>query len=156
MQLPSTTARSACLLVRAGSKLCALPLETIDETMRPLPIEPIATAPSFVRGLAVVRGAPLPVIDAAALLGGECAPGRSRFVTLNVGERRLALAVDAVVGIREIDASLCGSLPSLLSAGDASAIEAIGSLDGELLVVLRSARVVPDAVWNAIDGEAAP
>src|ERR1700716_1599169 len=98
------------LLCRVGALLCALPLEHVEETMRPLAVEAIAGVPSFVRGLAVVRGVPIPVIDAASLLsGGGSRP--ARFGTRKFGSRRIALAVDAVVGVVEIPPASLNALP---------------------------------------------
>jgi hypothetical protein len=49
----------------------------------------------MVRGLAVIRGVPLPVVALAALFHAD--PGACGcFVVVRTGERRVALAVDAV------------------------------------------------------------
>jgi hypothetical protein len=48
--------RSSWLLCRAGNLLCALPIEHVIEIMRPLPVEQIAGAPHYVRGLSIIRG----------------------------------------------------------------------------------------------------
>src|SRR5205809_310773 len=60
---------SRVLIVAVRSGACALPLMHVIETMRPLPIEPMACALSFVRGISIIRGAPTPVVDLGALLG---------------------------------------------------------------------------------------
>jgi purine-binding chemotaxis protein CheW len=123
----------------------------VVETMRPLPVESIAGAPEYVRGLSVVRGAAVPVVDLAALLEGH---GRStsfrRFVTVKADDRRFVLAVDKVVGVRELDATQLEELPPLLRNADADRIEAIGVADAQLLVVLRGARTLPEDFWKAI------
>jgi purine-binding chemotaxis protein CheW len=62
------------LLCRIGSSIGALALKDVRETMRPLPIEPLAGTPPFVLGLAIVRGFPTPVIDAARLLSPSALP----------------------------------------------------------------------------------
>lgn len=137
------------LLFRVRDTLCALPLAHVEETMRPLPVEPIAGVPSFVRGVAVVRGAPIPVVDAASLIRGEeSAP--TRFVTIKTGARRVALAVDAVVGIVAVSQASVDSLPPLLDQADGDAIAAIGTLDKELLLVLRHTRLLPDHLWATL------
>lgn len=139
------------LVSRVCGRLCALPLEHVSETMRPLPVDPVAGVPPPVRGVAIIRGAPVPVVDLAWLLaGGES--HATRFVTLDVGTRRVALAVDAVLGVRPIPADALGELPPLLRDGDADAIAAIGALDSQLIVALRSARLLPEAVGNAPAG----
>jgi len=133
------------LVCRVEARLCALPLEHAVETMRPLAVEPVVGAPPFVRGLAVVRGEPLPVVDAARLLGLQEGP-IGRFVTVAVGVRRVALAVDAVVGVRRFPPGSLRALPPLLHEAAGDVVDAIGLLDSALLLVLRSARLLPDEV----------
>src|SRR5258708_38332947 len=109
----SSRSGSLVLIVAVQLRACALPLMYVIETMRPQPIEPIISTLSFVRGLSVIRGAPTPVVDLGALLGTP-ARAADRFVTLRVGDRRVALSVGAVLGIRELDASTLPRLPPLL------------------------------------------
>lgn len=142
--------REFSLLCRVGDLLCALPLEHVEETMRPLPVEAIAGAPSFVRGLAVVRGAPIPVVDAASLISGV-ASHPTRFVTVKTGSRRIALAVDAVVGVVEIPPSSLDAFPLLFQDASLDVISAIGTLDAELLVVLRSTCLIPEELWAVLE-----
>jgi purine-binding chemotaxis protein CheW len=131
------------LICRVRKRLCALPLEHVIETLRPLPIEPVAGAPSVVLGLAVIRGIPLPVVDAGRLFGEEGSQPE-RFVTLVVGARRIALAVDSVLGVRTVMQDSLHALPPLLREADDDVITAIGLLDAELLLVLRTARLLPE------------
>jgi purine-binding chemotaxis protein CheW len=118
--------------------------------MRPLRVEPITGVPPFVRGLSIIRGSPVPVVDLGSLLAGHPGDTSTRFVTLRVGDRRVALAVDAVLGVCDLDASLVRELPPLLRDAGTDAIGAIGSLDAELLVVLRAAHVLPADVWQRL------
>lgn len=139
------------LLCRVGTRVCALPLTHVYETMRPLPTSALAGTPAFVRGVAVIRGAPVPVVDAARLLGATDAAPARRFVTVRSGDRTVALAVDSVEGVSSLEAAELGELPPLLRDADAATVSAIGTLDAELLLVLESARVVPDSVWDKLD-----
>jgi chemotaxis signal transduction protein len=59
---------SPVFVVTVGARQCAFPLHLVAETLRPLPIEPVAGTPSFVRGMSVIRGKPTPVVDLKALL----------------------------------------------------------------------------------------
>lgn len=138
------------LICRVITRLCALPLEHVAETMRPLAIEPVAGVPRAVRGLSIIRGVPVPVVDVGWMLTAqESQP--TRFVAVKAGSRLVALAVSAVVGIRAIPAGSVSELPPLLSDANPEAIAAVGTLDAQLLIVLNSARLVPDAVWSALD-----
>lgn len=143
----SSTAQA--LIVTVGARAYAIPIRHVSETMRPLPIEPVPGAPAFVRGLSVIRGAPLPVVDLRRLLEGESPVLFGRFVTVQVDERRFVLAVDRVVGVRDL--ALLQTLPPLLRAdGGTDLVQAIGISDAQLLVVLRAARLVPEDVWGSL------
>jgi purine-binding chemotaxis protein CheW len=141
------------LVCRVGGRFCALPLAHVVETMRPLLIEPLSAMPRFVSGLSIIRGLPVPVVDAGVLLGTTDCPAPTRFVTLAIEGRHVALAVEAVIGIRQLPAASLGELPPLLREASAEAIAAVGALDASLLVVLRAAHIVPDAVWNVLSAD---
>jgi purine-binding chemotaxis protein CheW len=114
----------------------------VVEVMRPLPLERVAEAREFVRGMSIVRGAAVPVVDARRLLGGEePAPG-GRLVSLRVGARSVALHVDAVLGIRELAPELLQEVPPLLGEASDARI-ALGAVDGRLLELLDTARLLP-------------
>ncbi len=137
------------LLCRVGDLLCAIPLEHVRETMRPLPIDVVRGTPSYLLGLAIIRGAPMPVVDAGTLLCGRpCA--FTRFISLSAS-RAVALAVDSVVGIQTLDAQWTESLPPLLQQAGLDIVDSIGALDSELLLVLRSGHLIPDDVWPLIE-----
>jgi purine-binding chemotaxis protein CheW len=142
-----------------GAKVCGLQLAQVIETMRPLSAEPLAHMPSFVTGLAQIRGRATPVIDARKLLGSPSASAAERYVTLGVdarhGARAVALAVDAVLGVRKLEALTLDSLPGLLSEEHAGLVTAVGVLDAELLLVLEQARLLSEAAWQTLEREAA-
>lgn len=140
------------LLCRAGSFLCALRLADVVEIMRLLPSEPIADAPTFVRGLSIIRGMPMPVVDIALLLSGRTASLR-RLITVKSGTRIVALAVDSVLGVKSIETEgTAESLPPLLREAAGDMVSAIGRLDADLLLFLNTARIVPEALFERLDG----
>lgn len=152
---PGSAGADRYLLCHSQGVGFALPLECVLETMRPLPIVPLADMPRFVRGLCIIRGEPLPVIDALALTGEDGLSSPGRFVALQTGPRRAALAVEEVLGVRALPGSLLQKLPPLLKA-EIGVVSAIGRLDGELFLALETARLVPESVWEALQEGAAP
>ena len=143
------------LMIRSAQRLCALPLDGVVETMRALRIEGLAGAPPFVSGLSIVRGEAMPVVHLAHLLTGELGTTPSRFVVVELArDRRVCLAVDEVLGVRGLDPDRESDLPPLLRDAGAASVAALRTLDGELLWLLRAARIVPDPVWQALDERA--
>ncbi len=143
------------LIVGLKSCVCALPLAQVIETMRPLPVEPISGVPSFVQGISIIRGIPTPVVDLRAVLGtpGELA---ERFVTLRIGNRQVALSVNSVLGVRDLDTIMTNrELPPLLQRASKNAVETIGTLDEQVLMVLRAGWELPNEVWQALKAQEA-
>lgn len=140
------------LLLRVDDVLVGLRLSAVIETLRPLPCTRLSGVPAFVLGLSVIRGLPTPVIDLGALLGHGSTGDLSRFVTVRVGPRAVALGVDRVVGVRAVDERALERLPPLLAAsGDQ--VGAIAVLDRELVSVLETGRLITGDLLTEI-GEA--
>ena len=143
------------VLVQAGSHRCALPVGVVLETLRPLPLRPLAGAPAEVLGVAVVRGSPVPVVDLAVLVGGapSASPAR-RWVMVRCGARAAALAVDGVTGIRRLPP---GAATAPLLAGAAQgALAALRVRDAELVVVLEASRLLPEGTLEALEHGTVP
>jgi len=105
--------------------------------------------PQSLLGLCIIRGAPLPVVDAGLLLNG-CNSRARRLVTIGIADRTIALAVEQVIGIRSIDPEAMATLPPLLQNAAGDAVEAIRGLDGELLLLLDAARIIPEALLDKL------
>jgi purine-binding chemotaxis protein CheW len=151
------------LLCRIGSRIGALALRDVRETMRPLPIEPLMGTPPFVLGVTIVRGFPTPVVDACRLLCPSVlpstpitSPSPTRFVSLKLGERTAVLVVDAVLDVRSLPVGILADIPPLLREAGDELVSVIGVLDTKLLIVLEAARLIPDSVWSAIKATGEP
>jgi|CXWL01.1.fsa_nt_gi purine-binding chemotaxis protein CheW len=140
-------AQQPVLVVDCGRRACAIPLEYVLETMRPLPIEALAGTPPFVLGVALVRGEMLGVVDLAGLLG-DVGRETGRFVTIRSGQQSVAIAVTGIVGISRLDVVEMSALPDLLQSVHADHVAAIAHSEGRLLLVLQASRIVAD---NGVD-----
>ncbi|MDE1972836.1 MAG: chemotaxis protein CheW [Hyphomicrobiales bacterium] len=128
-----------------------MPIGHVIEIMRPLPVEPVAGAPPYVRGLSIIRGLPVPVVDLGLLIGAR-ATVVTRVVTMRAA-RVVAMAVDSVAGVSAVAREALGELPPLVRDAAPDVIAAIGRIDNDLIVFLHAARVVPDAVLSRFDAE---
>jgi purine-binding chemotaxis protein CheW len=144
--------RTKALIVTLQSRVCALPLSQVIETMRPLPVEPIAGVPSFVRGVAIIRGIPTPVVDLGAMLGAPCEE-MQRFVTVRCADKQVALCVNTVLDVRNLEEATIQELPPLLRGASKDVVEMIGTLDEQFLMILRTGWQLPDEVWQAMSPE---
>ncbi|MGA8643929.1 chemotaxis protein CheW [Candidatus Binatus sp.] len=140
-----SSTRLAVVLVRSGNLFCALPLESVIETLRSPPVTVIAGAPGWVQGVAVIRGATVVVVDLGILLGaGSAELKQARVVTLRVGARVVGLAVESIVGVRDFERTMLAEVPPLLLQAHPEVLTAIGLLDGELMLVLDGSRIITE------------
>jgi len=123
----------------------------VSEIMRALPLRALSGLPPYVRGASLIRGQATPVVDLAVLLGGQPLAQPARYVVLRGGSP-LALAVDAVLGVRELPRAALGGLPRLLADCGSQHVHSLGSLDGELVPVLASTIVLSDEAWERVRG----
>ena len=138
------------LVCRAGGRVVGLRVETVEEVLRPLPLEPLPDVPAFVRGACILRGRPTPVVDLAALLGSSAAERPRRMVSVKTtGPRRVGLLVSHVLGLLGAHEWTGDELPDLFADAAAGAIEGLARLDGSLLTVLRLGQVLPESIWPA-------
>lgn len=135
------------LVCRVQSRLCGLPLDAVEETLRPQPLRPLTAGVVHVQGLARIRGDWVPVVDLAGLLGLDAAPV-GRYVVVRAGGRRVALAVAEVLGLHALAEDAVSTLPPLLRDHAHAAVAALAERDDELIAVLDHAHLLP-ADWLA-------
>jgi purine-binding chemotaxis protein CheW len=141
------------LLLRSPDVSYALPLKDVIETMRPLPIQPVADTPDAVLGLSVIRGEAVPVIDIGLLLG--MAPAKpARFVLARGEKRHFALAVTGAVSIASFEPGAWRELPPLAHGVQLALIDQIAVVDRELVLLLNALRIVPAEVWGLLTEKA--
>jgi two-component system chemotaxis sensor kinase CheA len=101
IQVPLTLAIVRALLADAGGERYAVPLAYVAETVE---VDPRAVTALRSREALVVRDQVIPTVHLRDLVGsrGRAAPTRRPTVILEVGERRTALVVDALLGQQDI------------------------------------------------------
>lgn len=140
---------SAYLLARSQSWLCAIPINHVQETMRPLDVRPLVDMSGFVLGVSLIRGKPTPVVALSMLLSDSITDPIRRFVTLRVAERTVALGVQEVLGIFDLKENELEVLAPLLQRAKADLIETVGAFDKQLVVVLKTVRLLSEDDWRA-------
>jgi purine-binding chemotaxis protein CheW len=97
---------AAVLLVRAGARRVALPLEHLVEVIDPGPAVPVPAREPALRGLASLRGRLIPLVHLGALLDGATCPSApgDAAVVISVNGRALCLEVEAVDEVTRGDA----------------------------------------------------
>ena len=136
---PTDAASVPVLRFRVDGVTMAVPSAIVSEVARDLAVTRVPHAPVCVDGVASARGAVLPVISAARLLGRAetSTTAASRSIVMDF-EHPLALKVDAVIGLGEMEASGHSKASVFVAEGEAVRIV---DLDAALLAVFGTARI---------------
>lgn len=136
--IPTATASIPVLRFRVDGVTMAAPSAIVSEVARDLAVTRVPHAPACVDGVASTRGAVLPVISAARLLGRAETPASAatRLIVMDL-ERPLALKVDAVIGLGEMETSGHSRASVYLAEGEAIRVV---DLDAALLSAFGTAR----------------
>ena len=129
IRLPLTLAIMAALLVETDGIPFAIPLDRVERTLclDDHPVRSVAGLPML-----MLRDGVLPLVDLARSLGYPASPGATHAVVTRAGDVRLALAVDRLVGQREL---VTRPLPE--EVGDAIALSGGAVLsNGEIALIV--------------------
>jgi purine-binding chemotaxis protein CheW len=99
-EAPVRSPAPAFIVVEAGGKLVALPRQAVQELVATVAWTPVPRAPDGFLGVGLRRGAALPVLSLAVLLGLRGGVAPRGFFSIAIGGRRALVAVDRIVGLR--------------------------------------------------------
>jgi len=124
------------VVFQVGNLACGMLASRAREILAPLPTTRIPGAPDTIIGLVNVRGTLLTVVDAHRLLDRAPLPDEEgALLVVDVGSRRLGLAVGRVDDLFEIPASQLEAREALPGV-DVRLVKAVGRRDGRHFVVL--------------------
>lgn len=117
-----------------GGEYYGLPIATVREIIRYVEPSATATARGAIRGMIVLRGRTLPIVDLSSRIGKQIETAtRTRILVLEVAAGALGLIVDGVDGILPIPAERIEPLP--VATGDEGLGDEVAAV-GERLIVL--------------------
>ena len=97
---PASTPAPAFIVVETGGRPVSLAREAVQELVQEVAWTPVPRAPEGLLGVGLLRGAALPLLSLAVLLGRHGGANSGGFVAVDVGGRRALLAVDRIIGLR--------------------------------------------------------
>ena len=132
------TSRQQYCTLRAGDLFIGIDVESIQEVLRDTSITPVPLAHRAIRGLINLRGQIVTAIDLRHRLGLSGADPELGFSTMVLGtaEEPLALVVDSVGDVVDVDAESFESPPDTLKGEARRMIVGAHKLERELLLVL--------------------
>jgi purine-binding chemotaxis protein CheW len=136
-----------------GDGYFGIPVERVQEVVRPQPITPVPLAPKVVRGLINLRGQILTAIDLRYRLGlGEPGdPAKLMNVVVRTDENPVSFLVDEIGEVLDVEEDAFEAPPETLQGDLRALIGGAYKLEGRLLLTLSTELAV-----NLADGSSKP
>ena len=127
-----------------GPEEYAVKVDDVKEIIRLQGITKVPRAPEFVQGIISLRGVIIPVFDVKRRLGlPEADRTRStRIVVLSEAGSPQGIIVDRVTGVARLKADGIEPPPAVIGGVEGEYIEGIGRLEGRLLILFNTEKVL--------------
>lgn len=128
----------------------AFPITQVQEILTLPPIVPLPRTPSFVRGVANLRGTIIPVVDLRDRLGlPPKAPDEStRLVVVRTGPKTAGFIVDTVTDVLDILPDALSELPAVAGRVSRDVLTGIGRVGDQVFLVVRTETLLEDAPYS--------
>jgi len=139
------------LSFRLASETYAVPLTSIRQIIKMMPITMVPRAPDYVLGIISVRGNIIPVFDLRRRLNLPATePTRkTRIIVVAGGRYTLGLIVDGVEQVARLPETGLEPPPSMLAGVEAGYIEGIGRHNQKMILVLALDKIMTPVVAGA-------
>lgn len=121
-----------------GSEEFAVPILSVQEINRMMPITRVPQSPDFVEGVINLRGRIIPVMDLRKRFNMPTieASQMSRIIVVEVDGRTLGFIVDRVHQVLRIKPSIIEQAPGMVTSVESEYIEGIAKLEDRLLIMV--------------------
>ena len=135
-------AREEFLTFRLGGEEYAIDILKVQEIRAQENATRIATATAFVKGVINLRGTIVPIVDLRVRFGFETSATAPVVIILNIADRVIGVAVDAVSDVVALAPEQVREAPDVGGAIAAGFIRGIAPLDDRMLIVFDIARLI--------------
>jgi purine-binding chemotaxis protein CheW len=138
---PPPGSRLVCFFL--GEQLFGTPITSVKETVRLRPITPVFHTPSFIVGIASLRGEILAILDLAAMLGLPATPldHDTHILIVQSGGKRAGLLADRLSDVRNADLQALTPVPPTVNAEAAALLKGVIPLADRPLAIIDLERV---------------
>ncbi len=125
------------IIFKLNQEQYGIDISRVNAIEQVLKIVRIPNAPSFIKGIINLRGVVVPVFSLREKFGlPPKTDGESKLIITRIGEMDLAIEVDEVSEIQNVENINLSGKPRILAGADTDYIGSIAKVDGNLVIII--------------------
>lgn len=125
------------IIFKLNQEQYGIDISRVNAIEQVLQIVRIPNAPSFIKGIINLRGVVVPVFSLREKFGlPPKTDGESKLIITRIGEMDLAIEVDEVSEIQNVENTNLSGKPRILAGADTDYIGSIAKVDGNLVIII--------------------
>ena len=127
-----------------GKEMYGVDINLVQSIEKDLNVVPVPNSQSYIKGIVNMRNEVIPVYSLARKFGKEQEATAESTIIISSGGLKLALEVDEVLEINDIDESHILPMPSMLVKADTQYLDRVANVDGKIILLLDVEKLLSD------------
>jgi purine-binding chemotaxis protein CheW len=142
---------------RIGDETFGVRISTVREIVRVPEITAVPNAPDYIEGVINLRGKIIPVMDLRKRFGvKDVEPNKkNRILVVEVDDKVVGLIVNSASEVLKIPPSEVVAPSSMFQEGEVSCVTGVGKLNGRLVILLDTAKIMQRGELRSLEKVAA-
>lgn len=111
-------------------------INLVQSIEKQIEVVPVPNSVSYIKGIINLRGEVVPVYSLKQKFGLENAPMSDSTIIMNASGVKIALEVDEVMEIDDINPDKIAAMPALVKTKDTAYLDRVANVNGRLVILL--------------------
>lgn len=132
------------VVFRLGNEMYGVDINLVQSIEKDLNVVPVPNSQAYIRGIVNMRSEVIPVYSLAKKFGKAQDSTADSTIIISYAGLKLALEVDEVLEINDIDDSQIVAMPSMLVKQETQYLDRVANVDGKLILLLDVEKLLSD------------
>lgn len=132
------------VVFRLGNEMYGVDINLVQSIEKNLNVVPVPNSQAYIKGIVNMRSEVIPVYSLTKKFGKAQESVAESMIIIGAAGLKLALEVDEVLEINDIDESHIVDMPSMLVKEDTQYLDRVANVNGKLIVLLDVEHLLTD------------
>lgn len=129
-------------------------IDLVSSIENMIQIFPAPNSPDYIKGMVNLRGEVIPLYSLRAKFGivdnGAVSDNDKKIIVVRIGDLSLALEVDAVENIMDVDAAKIFDTPAIIKSEKTKYLSKVANIENKLIMIINPIDLLEDEEKNSL------